>query len=104
MVVWKLDCLGRSMSHLIKKVGDLERSSIEFYSISETIGTISSARMTVFNIFGSLAQLKHNLIRERTHAGLKTARERGNTSGNLPAITQKSYEKQARYRSGRHCS
>jgi len=43
--------------------------------------------MLVFNIFGSLVQFERDLIRERTHAGLKAARERGNKGGRRPVVT-----------------
>src|SRR3546814_18721369 len=43
--------------------------------------------MLVFNIFGSLAQFERDLIRERTHAGLKAARERGLPGGRRPVVT-----------------
>jgi DNA invertase Pin-like site-specific DNA recombinase len=71
LVVWKLDRLGRSMSHLIEKVGELAARGIGFRSLTENIDTTTSGGMLVFNIFGSLAQFERDLIRERTHAGLK---------------------------------
>src|SRR3546814_17190093 len=43
--------------------------------------------MLVFNIFGSLAQFERDLIRERTHAGLKAARERRRPGGRRPVVT-----------------
>jgi DNA invertase Pin-like site-specific DNA recombinase len=86
-VVWKLDRLGRSMSHLIEKVGELAARGIGFRSLTENIDTTTSGGMLVFNIFGSLAQFERDLIRERTHAGLKAARERGNKGGRRPVVT-----------------
>src|SRR3546814_4086270 len=43
--------------------------------------------MLVFNIFGSLAQFERDLIRERTQAGLRAARERGSKGGRRPVVT-----------------
>nr|WP_249258580.1 recombinase family protein [Sphingobium yanoikuyae] len=54
---------------------------------TENIDTTTSGGMLVFNIFGSLAQFERDLIRERTHAGLKAARERGNKGGRRPVVT-----------------
>lgn len=87
LVVWKLDRLGRSMSHLIDKVGELAARGIGFRSLTEQIDTTTSGGMLVFNIFGSLAQFERDLIRERTNAGLKAARERGSPGGRRPVIT-----------------
>src|SRR3546814_12458675 len=39
------------------------------------------------NIFGSLAQFERDLIRERTHAGLRAARERGSQGGRRTVVT-----------------
>src|SRR3546814_3104253 len=43
--------------------------------------------MLVFKIFGSLAQFERDLIRERTQAGLRAARERGSKGGRRPVVT-----------------
>ena len=87
LVVWKLGRLGRSMRHLIKKVGELAARGVGFRSVTEQIDTTTSGGMLVFNIFGSLAQFERDLIRERTNAGLKAARERGSVGGRRPVIT-----------------
>src|SRR3546814_9213400 len=58
-----------------------------FRSLTENIDTTTSGGMLVFNIFGSLAQFERDLIRERTHAGLKAARDRGNKGGRRPVVT-----------------
>ena len=87
LVVWKLDRLGRSMSHLIEKVGELVARGIGFRSLTENIDTTTPGGMLVFNIFGSLAQFERDLIRERTQAGLRAARERGSKGGRRPVVT-----------------
>jgi len=55
LVVWKLDRLGRSMSHLIGSVSDLAKRDVGFRSLTEQIDTTTPGGMLVFNIFGSLA-------------------------------------------------
>ena len=87
LVVWKLDRLGRSMSHLIEKIGELAVRGIGFRSLTENIDTTTPGGMLVFNIFGSLAQFERDLIRERTQAGLRAARERGSKGGRRPVVT-----------------
>ncbi|MBN05587.1 MULTISPECIES: recombinase family protein [Alphaproteobacteria] len=87
LVVWKLDRLGRSMRHLIAQVGDLAVRGIGFRSLTENIDTTTPGGMLVFNIFGSLAQFERDLIRERTQAGLRAARERGAQGGRRPVVT-----------------
>lgn len=81
LVVWRLDHLGRSLSHLIQVVDDLKRRGIGFRSLTESIDTTSPSGELVFHMFGALAQFERELIRERTKAGLKAARARGRTGG-----------------------
>src|SRR3546814_10168999 len=96
------------MSHLIEKVGELATRGIGFRSLTENIDTTTSGGMLVFNIFGSLAQFERDLIRERTHAGLKAARERGRPGGRRPVVTpdklRKAREHIASGRSEEHTS
>ena len=75
------------MRHLIAQVGDLAVRGIGFRSLTENIDTTTPGGMLVFNIFGSLAQFERDLIRERTQAGLRAARERGAQGGRRPVVT-----------------
>lgn len=81
LVVWRLDRLGRSLKHLIETVGDLEERGIGFRSVQESIDTNTSGGRLIFHIFGALAEIERNLIRERTMAGLEAARARGRFGG-----------------------
>ncbi|MBO6759075.1 MAG: recombinase family protein [Roseibium sp.] len=81
LVIWKLDRLGRSLSHLIETVGLLEDRQIGLVSISEAIDTSSPGGLLVFHIMGALAQFERALISERTKAGMAAARAVGRTLG-----------------------
>jgi len=76
-VVWRLDRLGRSLKHLIETVTKLHAQNIAFQSITENIDTATATGQLIFHIFGALAEFERNLIRERTIAGLESARARG---------------------------
>lgn len=86
LVVWKLDRLGRSLSHLIRIVEGLKGRSIAFRSLTEAIDTTTAHGEFLFNLFGSLAQYERALIRERVTAGLAAARRRGRKGGRPPSI------------------
>lgn len=53
------------------------------------IETSSAAGKLVFHVFAALAEFEHNVIRERTHAGLAAARARGRKGGRKPALNEK---------------
>lgn len=87
LVVWKLDRLARSMSQLIETVATLEDQGIGFRSLTEAIDTTTAGGKLVFHIFGALAEFERSVIRERTRAGLKAARDRGRKGGRPPALS-----------------
>jgi len=87
LTVWRLDRLGRSMSHLISLVERLKEKNVNFRSLCDgCIDTTTASGELVFNIFSSMAHFERRLIQERTHAGLKAARARGRKGGR-PAVT-----------------
>ncbi|SDJ49969.1 recombinase family protein [Salipiger marinus] len=87
LVVWKLDRLARSLPQLIETVARLEAQGIGFRSLTEAIDTTTAGGKLVFHIFGALAEFERSVIRERTRAGLKAARDRGRTGGRPPALS-----------------
>ena len=87
LVVWKLDRLGRSVSHLIETVRDLEKHGIDMHSLTEQIDTTTSGGRLIFHVFGALAEFERDLIRERTQAGLNAAKARGRRGGRKPVVT-----------------
>lgn len=86
LVVWKLDRLGRSVSHLIAVVQDLGDKGCGFQSLSENIDTTVAGGHLVFHLMGSLAEFERALIAERTRAGLAAARLRGVRIGRRKAM------------------
>jgi DNA invertase Pin-like site-specific DNA recombinase len=96
LVVWKLDRLGRSLSHLVEVVGQLEKRKVGFRSLTETIDTTTPSGRLIFHIFGALGQFERDLIRERTKAGLTAAKARGRTGGRRKVITPEKLEKALR--------
>jgi DNA invertase Pin-like site-specific DNA recombinase len=92
LVVWRLDRLGRSLADLVSIVNDFEARGIGLVSLTEQINTASPSGKLVFHLFASLAEFERNLIRERTHAGLKAARARGRRGGRPAALSGKNLE------------
>lgn len=92
LIVWKLDRLGRSLSHLLNIINDLKKRGIAFRSLTEQIDTTTAHGELLFNIFGSLAQYERALIQERVVAGLAAARRRGRIGGRPRLISAEKME------------
>jgi DNA invertase Pin-like site-specific DNA recombinase len=86
LVVWKLDRLGRSLSHLLATVNELKDRGIAFRSLTEQMDTTTPQGEFLFHVFGALAQFERSLTQERVRAGLAAARRRGRRGGRPVAI------------------
>lgn len=81
IVVWKLDRLGRNTVQLIELMESLKQKGIHLKSLHEAIDTNTATGMLFFQFMCILAEHERNVIRERTTAGLNSARARGRTGG-----------------------
>jgi DNA invertase Pin-like site-specific DNA recombinase len=104
LIIWKLDRLGRNLAHLINLTTKLIEKKVGLISLNDPIDTSTAQGRMVFGIFASLAEFERELIRERTQAGLKSARARGRKGGRPKGITQAAIEKatiaEALYKTG----
>lgn len=89
LVVWKLDRLARSVRQLIETVEGLEARGVGFRSMTENIDTTSPGGKLIFHLFAALAEFERGLIRERTLAGLASARALGRTGGRPRSLTDR---------------
>ena len=87
LVVWRLDRLGRSTTHLIDTVTGLGERGVGFCSLTEALDTTTPAGRLLFGIVASLAAFERDLTLERTMAGLAAARARGRGGGRPPTMT-----------------
>ena len=92
LVVWKLDRLGRSLTHLIEIVNTLKAKRVAFRSLTEGMDTTTASGELFFHVFGALAQYERALIKERVTAGLVAARHRGRIGGRPPVISPEKLE------------
>jgi DNA invertase Pin-like site-specific DNA recombinase len=84
LYIWKLDRLGRDLRHLINTVHDLTSRGVGLKVLTghgAAIDTTTPAGKLVFGIFAALSEFERELIKERTVAGLASARARGRKGG-----------------------
>jgi DNA invertase Pin-like site-specific DNA recombinase len=58
LVVWELDRLGRSPSHLVQIMADFKEREIGFESLTERIDTASSTGRLVLHIAAAFGQFE----------------------------------------------
>ncbi len=92
LVVWKLDRLGRSLSHLLHIITTLQAQGVAFRSLTEQMDTTTPQGAFLFSVFGALAQYERALTQERIRAGLEAARRRGTRGGRPKAISAEKLE------------
>jgi len=92
LIVWKLDRLGRSLTHLISVMNILDERGIYFRSVQESLDTSTPGGKLIFHVFGALAEFERDIIRERTMAGLAAARARGRKGGRPRKLSKKQVE------------
>ncbi len=79
LVVYKLDRLGRSLTHLALMLDELQRLGVELICTSQGIDTSGDnpAGRLQLGVLMAVAEFERSLIRERVNAGLRAARGRG---------------------------
>jgi DNA invertase Pin-like site-specific DNA recombinase len=87
LVVWKLDRLSRSLSHLVETVQELERRGVGFRSLTEGLDTSNPGGKAIFPIFAAISAVERALVIERTKAGLAAAKQRGRIGGRPKLLT-----------------
>ena len=88
LVIWKLDRLGRSLSHLLSIIENLKQKGVDFASVQDGFDTSTASGKMVFSVIGAMAEYEQNLIRERTVAGLAAARARGRMGGRPKSLDE----------------
>ena len=81
IVVWRFDRFARSTKHLLSALEEFRSLGIQFISYQENIDTSSALGQALFTIVSAVAQLEHDLIRERVSAGIRNARANGKKLG-----------------------
>jgi|TARA_R110000787_G_scaffold286368_5_gene404447 DNA invertase Pin-like site-specific DNA recombinase len=91
IMVWRLDRLSRSLMTLITELQMLGELQLGFRSLNEQIETVTPAGRLFFHMVGAFAQFERDVIRERTRAGLESARRAGKKLGRPPVISDEQW-------------
>jgi len=88
LVVWRLDRLGRSLRDLLDISEMLRERDVALRSLTDHIDTGTAAGRMLYAVLGAVAQFERDVLRERTVAGMRAAKRRGEHIGRPLALTK----------------
>lgn len=97
IIVYKLDRIGRSLSHLVKLFEEFKKKNINFISITQGINTTTPEGRMFLHILMVLAEYERELTISRINSGLDRARAEGKTLGRPKGSKDKKYRKKSGY-------
>jgi len=81
ILVYKLDRIGRSLSHLLKLFEEFKSKKVEFISLTQNINSSTPEGKMFLRMLMVLAEYERELIVSRINSGLDRARAEGKTLG-----------------------
>lgn len=87
LVVWRLDRLARSMQDLYEKLDLIKSEGASLKSLTENFDFTTATGQLMLGLFGLMAQFERQLTIERTVAGMRARKERGQVMGRTPKMT-----------------
>ena len=100
VAVVRLDRLGRSLTHLLALIGELEQLNVDFISLDDGLDTSTSVGRLFFQIRGAFAEYERRLIAERAAAGRELARRKGVRFGRPSTLSAASIARLERLQRG----
>jgi DNA invertase Pin-like site-specific DNA recombinase len=86
LVVWRLDRLSRSLRDVLMIMERIQKAEAGFRSLMEALDTTTAPGRMMMQMVGAFAEFERAILRERTKAGLDSARKRGRIGGRRPKL------------------
>jgi DNA invertase Pin-like site-specific DNA recombinase len=96
IIVYRLDRIGRSLSHLVKLFEEFRKKDIKFISVTQSFNTITPEGKLMLGMLMLLAEYERNVTISRVNDGLAEAKAKGKILGRPKGST----DKKRRTRSG----
>ena len=94
--------MSRPLKDLLHILDQVKAAGAGFRSLTESIDTTTAAGRMLMQMLGSFAEFERAMLRERTRAGLATARTQGRIGGRRPKLSpEQQNEAIAMVKSGR---
>lgn len=73
--------IARNTRDLLSILDELQKKGVAFQSLKEAIDTTTPQGQFMLTVFGALAQLERDCIRQRTDEGMRIAKQQGRITG-----------------------
>lgn len=93
VIVDSISRFARNTKDLISLVEELNNKGVIFVSLKESIDTTTPTGMFMLTIFGAVAQLERDYIKDRQMEGIAIAKEEGKFKGRKPIEYPKQWDK-----------
>lgn len=93
LIVDSISRFARNTKDLLDLVEQLNHKGVIFVSLKEAIDTTTPTGLFMLTIFGAVAQLERDYIRERQAEGIVIAKEKGKYKGRKPIEYPKQWDK-----------
>jgi DNA invertase Pin-like site-specific DNA recombinase len=84
LLIWELDRLGRSLTHLVRLLEDFKSWGVELVSFSEGLDFSTTTGKLLYQVISAFAEFERDCIRERVRGGMRNARAKGKRIGPPP--------------------
>jgi DNA invertase Pin-like site-specific DNA recombinase len=81
VMVWAVDRLGRSLSHLVNFLSEIHAKKVDLFIHQQGLDTTTPGGKALFGVMGVFAEFERSMIQERVKAGIKRARANGQRWG-----------------------
>jgi DNA invertase Pin-like site-specific DNA recombinase len=81
VMVWAVDRLGRSLSHLVNFLSEIHAKKVDLFIYQQGVDTTTPAGKALFGMMGVFAEFERSMIQERVRAGITRVRAKGQRWG-----------------------
>lgn len=93
LIVDSISRFARNTRDLLELVEQLNNKGVQFVSLKENIDTTTPTGVFMLTVFGAVAQLERDYIKERQAEGIAVAKSEGKYKGRKPIEYPKNWEK-----------
>src|SRR5215475_9977635 len=80
-MVWAVDRLGRSLTHLVSFLSEIHAKKVDLFIHQQGIDTTTPSGKALYGVLGIFSEFERSMIQERVKAGIKRFRASGRRWG-----------------------